>query len=211
MEDYIAAIWRLTRTRGAASTSAVANRLGVAAATTSYMFKKMAESGLVEYREYAGVTLTAAGEQAARSYIRRHRVTERFLVDVLSIAWDQVDEITDQMEHSLPDEVIDRMEDFMGRPGTCPHGFLIPGKDGGIPERPVRPLSDLGAGESGVIAQVGESDPALLRYLSEHRLVPGEPVAVLEHDRIGETYALGVGRDRLTVGTAIARQIWIEA
>ncbi len=212
MENYVAAIWRLTQYGGVATTSEVARHLGVTAASTSYMFKKMAESGLVEHKEYAGVTLTTAGEQAAMGYIRRHRVVERFLVDVLDIPWDRADAISDQMEHSLPDEVIDRMEAVMGYPTACPHGYPIPSKEGILPEVPMRPIADMAPGESGVIAQVAEHDPKLLGYFEQHRIKPGTPAAVVERDSLGETLKLQVGEgEPLVLGAAIARMIWVKA
>lgn len=213
MEDYIAAIWRLTQRGNAATTSEVARQLGVTAASTSYMFKRMAENGLVEHKEYAGVTLTGAGELAAMSYIRRHRVTERFLVDVLGIPWDRADAISDQMEHSLPEEVIDRMYAVMGQPTTCPHGYPIPTKEGKMPELRLRPMAEMGPGEEAVIAQVAENDPKLLAYFAEHGLKPGNQVRLIDRDRLGETLTLGLkgSADPFVLGVAIARLIQVNA
>jgi DtxR family Mn-dependent transcriptional regulator len=212
MEDYIAAVWRLSQCGRPATTSEVARKLGVTAASTSYMFKKMAEAGLVEYREYAGATLTPAGEQAAMSYIRRHRITERFLVDVLGISWDRADAISDQMEHSLPDEVIDRMHAVMGYPATCPHGYPIPTKDGRMPELRLRPVSEMAPGEESTIAQVAEHDPQLLTYFAEHGIRPGVAVAVLERDEMGGTFTLRLAGapEPFVLGAAIARLIRVE-
>lgn len=212
MEDYIAAIWRLTQYGSAATTSEVARQLGVTAASTSYMFKKMAEAGLVEHKEYAGVTLTPAGLQAAMSYIRRHRVVERFLVDVLGIPWDRADAISDQMEHSLPEEVIDRMYAVMGEPDTCPHGYPIPSKEGRMPDLRLRPVTDMAPGEEAIIAQVAEHDPKLLTYFAEHGLKPGNPLRLIERDRLGETLTLGLKEtaEPFVLGVAIARLIQVN-
>lgn len=213
MEDYLASVWRLTQHGKAATTSEVARQLGVTAASTSYMFKKMAEAGLVEHKEYAGVTLTRAGEQAAMGYIRRHRVVERFLVDVLGISWDRADAISDQMEHSLPEEVIDRMYAVMGEPTTCPHGYPIPTKEGVMPELRLRPVAEMEPGEESVIAQVAEHDPKLLTYFEQHGLKPGNPVKLIDRDGLGETLTLGLrgGADPFVLGVAIARFIQVNA
>lgn len=214
MEDYIAAIWRLTQYGGTASTSEVARKLGVTAASTSYMFKKMAEAGLVEYKEYAGASLTKAGELAAMSYIRRHRVTERFLVDVLGISWDRADDISDQMEHSLPEEVIDRMHAVMGYPATCPHGYPIPTKDGVLPELHLREVADMAVGEEGPVLQVAEHDPQLLTYFAEHGIKPGATaIRVVSRDRMGDTLTLRLSGcpEPLVISAAIARFIRVEA
>lgn len=213
MEDYIAAIWRLTQGGSAATTSEVARQLGVTAASTSYMFKKMAEAGLVEHKEYAGATLSPAGVQAAMSYIRRHRVVERFLVEVLSISWDRADAISDQMEHSLPEEVVERMYVVMGEPATCPHGYPIPTRDGRLPDLKIRPMSEMALGEESVIAQVAEHDPKLLTYFAEHGLKPGNPVRLIDRDRLGETLTLGLkgAAEPFVLGVAIARLIQVNA
>ncbi len=208
MENYIAVIWRLTLHGGMATTGEVARRLGVTAASASYMFKKMAEEGLVEHKEYAGVTLTVRGERAAAGYVRKHRLTERFLVDVLGISWDQVDAIADQMEHSLPDLVVDRLSAILGDPLTCPHGYPIPDRDGNLPDIPTQPLVDLPPGAGGLIARVAEHDPRLLVYLAELGLVPGEQVEVLARDPLGETYTIRVAGVERTVGTGIARAVF---
>lgn len=213
MEDYLAAIWRLTLHGNAATTSEVARQLGVTAASTSYMFKKMAEAGLVEHKEYAGVTLTHAGELAAMGYIRRHRIVERFLVEVLGISWDRADTISDQMEHSLPEEVVERMYVVMGEPATCPHGYPIPTRDGKMPELNLRPMADMAPGEEATIAQVAEHDPKLLTYFEEHGLKPGNPVRLIDRDRMGETLTLGLPghADPFVLGIAIARLIQVNA
>jgi DtxR family transcriptional regulator, Mn-dependent transcriptional regulator len=213
MEDYIAVIWRLTHHGGIASTSEVAREMGVTAASTSYMFKKMAEAGLVDYKEYAGATLSPTGELAAMSCIRRHRISERFLVEVLGISWDRADIISDQMEHSIPEEVIDRMEAVMGFPTTCPHGYPIPSKDGSLPELRLRPVAEMIEGEDGVIAQVAEHDPKLLTYFAQHNIMPGTPVRVLQRDEMGETLTLHLGTtpQPLVLGSSIAKLICITA
>lgn len=213
MEDYISAIWRLTLHGGAATTSEVARQLGVTAASTSYMFKKMAEAGLVEHKEYAGVTLTRDGELAAMGYIRRHRITERFLVDVLGISWDRADAISDQMEHSLPDEVIDRMHAVMGYPTTCPHGYPIPSKEGVLPELALRPVADLAPGTEGEIAQVAEHDPKLLAYFEQHGIKPGRQIKLLDRDSMGATFTMQLdgASDPMVLGASIAGLIRVKA
>lgn len=209
MEDYVSAIWRLTQHGGLATTSEVARRLGVTAASTSYMFRKMAEAGLVEYKEYAGATLTPGGEAAAMGYIRRHRVTERFLVDVLGIAWERADAIPDQMEHALPDEVIDRMEAVMGNPDTCPHGYPIPTKEGSIAHPHLKEVAAMGPGEAATVAQVSEHDPSLLTYFADHGIRPGVALKVTSVDAIGGTMSLEVagGAAPVVLSLATARLI----
>lgn len=211
MEDYVAAIWRLTRQVSSASTSEVARRLGVSAASTSHMFKRMAEAQLVEHREYAGVVLTEAGERMAAAYIRRHRLIERFLVDMLSIPWDQVDAIADQMEHTLPEIVLERLDQLLGSPVTCPHGHPIPDETGGLPHQPVQALVDLTDGATATVSRVAEHDPRLLTYLAELKMMPGATVKIVSWDPMGETVTIRVGASEHVLGVAIARSVYVSA
>jgi DtxR family Mn-dependent transcriptional regulator len=213
MENYIEAIWRLTLDGGTATTSDVARQLGVTAASTSYMFKKLAATGLVEYKEYSGVSLTAEGKQFAISFIRRHRIVERFLVEVLGVAWDAADDLSHEMEQAVPEEVLDRMHAVMGYPTTCPHGYPIPAKDGTYPELSLRPLVTLEAGASAPIGQVSEHDPDLLRYFAKQGLQPGKGVRMIEHDQVGQTYTLELeGRPApLVIAAAVANHVRVHA
>ncbi|HYG60202.1 MAG TPA: metal-dependent transcriptional regulator [Symbiobacteriaceae bacterium] len=213
MEDYVATVWRLTRRGGVATTSEVARRLGVTPASTSYMFRKMAEAGLVEYKEYAGAALTPAGETAAMGYIRRHRVTERFLVDVLGIGWDRADALADQMEHALPDEVIDRMDAVLGHPVACPHGYPIPSKEGVLPERHLKELHQLAPGETARVGQVAEDDPGLLAQFGRHGLKPGATLTVTGRDGATGTLTLQVEGlpDPVVLTSANAARVRVHA
>lgn len=208
-EDYLGAIYRAQVKEGKASTGEVARRLGVSAASTTYMFKKLADEGLLDYKEYAGASLTEEGERAASGVIRRHRILERFLVDVLAFQWDEVDLLADRMEHALPDEVIDRMEEFLSDPRTCPHGYPIPRKDGGRIEAAGRPLSTLADGETALVKHVAESDPELLRHLANCRLTPGNRVRMIRRSPVDELFTVEVEGDEMTIGLRVARAVSI--
>ncbi|UOF89070.1 metal-dependent transcriptional regulator [Fodinisporobacter ferrooxydans] len=210
LDEYVGTVWRLTQYGGTATTSEVASKLGVTSATTSHMFKKMADVGLVEYKEYSGVILTPEGKIAAMRYIRRHRIAERFLVEILGIPWDRADELSDQMEHSLPDEVIDRMEEVMGFPASCPHGYPIPTRDGYLPEIEVKRLSELKIGDIAVIAWVYENDPKLLQYFKQHGIVPGETIEVLDRDEVGYTSSIRVNQSKIVLGSQIEELVSVK-
>lgn len=208
-EDYLAAIYRAAQGGERATTSEVARTLGVSAASTTHMFKKLAGEGLVEYKEYAGATLTTEGKRAANELIRRHRLTERFLVDILGIPWDQVDDIADQMEHALPPLVIDRFEAVLENTETCPHGYPIPTREGAIAKPDLTYLDETDGPGRGVIARVSEVDSELLRYLAEQQLVPGQVVHVRGRSQFDDLWTLTVGADgrELTVGRRVAAAV----
>ncbi|MHB1505070.1 MAG: metal-dependent transcriptional regulator [Sulfobacillus sp.] len=177
-EDYLAAIYRVETTAHRATTGAVARRLGVSAASASAMFHKMADAGLVRYREYLGVTLTATGRLQATQVVRRHRLTERFLTDMLGIGWDRVDKVADQMEHALPEEVTESFARVLGDAARCPHGYPIPSVSGEVAVRETVSLAQMALG-GGHVAWVSEDDPVLLADLARRGLVPGAHVQVL--------------------------------
>ena len=210
MEDYLAAIYRVQQRGQRSTTGLIASRLGVSAASATAMFQRLAAEGLVEYKEYAGVCLTQKGQQAALDVIRRHRLAERFLTDVLEIPWDRVDEMAHRMEHALPKEVIEGFDRLLGNPTTCPHGYPIPSADGQVVEQPVRPLDELQPGEEAVVVRVLEDDPELLRYLGSRGLVPGARVQVLERPPFDEPITVRVNEQEQSVGRRVAESVFVS-
>jgi DtxR family Mn-dependent transcriptional regulator len=210
-EDYLADIYRLETEGLCASTGAVAERRSVSPASATAMFKRLARDGLVTYREYEGVVLTDEGQRVALGVLRRHRLVERFLTDFLRLPWDQVDAIADQMEHALPDVVVDALEALLGSPFTCPHGYPIPDREGNVADgAPLRTLAELRAGERARVARVDEHVPGLLAHLEGLGIVPGATLLVAATNPIDETVSLrthgGSGAAHV-VGPRIARAI----
>lgn len=210
MEDYLAAIYRVQQQGLKSTTGAIAGRLGVSAASATAMFQRLAAEGLVEYKEYSGVSLTGKGEQAALDVIRRHRLAERFLTDILDIPWDRVDEMAHRMEHALPKEVIEGFDRLLGSPATCPHGYPIPSADGAVTAPPVRPLEDLQPGEKATVVRVREDDPELLRYLGSRGLVPGARVRVVQRPPFDEPIKVCVNEEEQTVGRRVAEAVFVS-
>jgi len=214
-EDYLADIYRLETEGVNATTGAVAGRRSVSPASTTAMFKRLARDGLVTYREYEGVVLTGEGQRVALAVLRRHRLVERFLTDLLRLPWDRVDEIADEMEHALPDVVVDALEQLLGSPFTCPHGYPIPDRDGHVSDPDdLRTLAELRAGEDARVARVDEHVPGLLGHLQGLGIVPGAELHVLATNAIDETVVLrapdqpgGVH----VVGPRIARAVGVVA
>jgi DtxR family Mn-dependent transcriptional regulator len=212
-EDYLADIYRLETEGVAATTGNVAERRNVAPASATAMFKRLARDGLVTYREYEGVVLTEDGQRLALAILRRHRLTERFLTDVLRIPWDRVDGIADQMEHALPDEVVDALERMLGSPFTCPHGYPIPDRQGHIvPSGSVATLADVPPGGRARVVRVDEHVPGLLAYLAGLGVVPGAELQVVSANPLDETVTLRVATSAgapLVVGPRVARAVGV--
>ena len=144
------------------------------------MLKRLEESRFVERSGTDGIRLTEQGQLAALQLIRRHRLLEVFLLDVMKFTWDQVDVEAHRLEHAISVEFEDRMDKLCGYPTHCPHGDPIPTKDGKLPVEQLVSLVDMQIGQQGVLQRVGITDARVLRYLSNLKLTPGRTVTLIE-------------------------------
>ena len=211
-EDYLADIYRLQseHPQDLVSTGSVADRRGVTAASATAMFKRLARDRLIEYRNYGGVSLTPAGEELALAVVRRHRLVERFLADVLHIPWQQVDAYADQMEHALPDEVVDRMEALLENPYTCPHGYPIPDRHGHLAQPDLVLLRDVPCGQKVRVARINERVDGLLPYVEELGLRPGSELSVIRRNPVDLNVAVETGGREHILGLRVTEAIWVE-
>lgn len=208
--ESLKAIYRLSRDDEEAHTGALADRLDLSPGTVTATVKRLAERGLADHKPYRGVILTAEGRRAAVAAIRRHRIVERFLADMLGYPWNEADRLATTFEHVLPQEVEDRLFVALDRPRTCPHGFPIPGSEvTDIPESP--PLYSLEPGDTAVVAVPGSTAPELLAFLEEIGLRPGVHVEVRDKQPFDGPLVLLVGDDELTVGSTVANQIYVQS
>src|SRR5262245_11623350 len=182
VEDYTKAIYALEERHGVASTTALAERLGVSAPAVSAMVKKLDALGYVSHVRYRGVRLTAKGRRVALEVLRHHRLLETFLVEELGLPWDRVHAEAEVLEHVLSEGLEARIAEKLGEPSHDPHGDPRPTLDGIVAERPTVALDSLDAGERGRFVRVSDSDPVLLRELSERAVRPGDTVEVVDTD-----------------------------
>jgi DtxR family Mn-dependent transcriptional regulator len=176
LEDYLKEIYKLQAAGGRATTSALAERRGVAPASASTMLRKLAALGLVEHQRYRGAVLTQAGERAAVEIIRHHRLLEQYLAEALGVGIDAVHAEAERLEHYLSEELEARIDESLGFPTHDPHGHPIPDGDLNVEQLEPRKLSSLAPGEAAVIRRVPDADADILRYLADLRLLPGERV-----------------------------------
>ncbi len=206
--EALKAIYRLTRD-GDAHTGVLAERLGLAPGTVTATVKRLADRGLVDHKPYRGVELTDEGRRAAVAAIRRHRIVERFLADMLGYAWNEADRLATSFEHELPDEVEDRLFVALDRPATCPHGFPIPVKPtDDLPRLP--PLYALEPGDSAVVAVPGSTDPEIVAFLDTLGLRPGVLVEVKEKHPFDGPLVLRVDGHERTLGALVANQVYVQ-
>lgn len=170
VENYLKAIYLIASRRGeaeAVATGELASSLNVSPGTVTGMLKTLSEADLATYTPYEGAKLTASGRRLALKVLRRHRLLELFLAQTLRMTWDEVHEEAEHMEHAASDRLIDRIDDYLGRPAVDPHGDPIPGPDGTLTEPMGTPLAQLGRGQRFQVVRVVDQDPAFLRYLTE--------------------------------------------
>src|SRR5579859_2983802 len=173
MQDYLKAIYKLQQGRDAVSTSEVAERLDVSAASATNMVKRLARLRLVAYTRYQGFALTSAGERIALEIIRHHRLIELYLAQHLGVPLEHVHDEAERMEHVLSEEVEARIATALGDPRQDPHGDPIPSTDGSMRDIRYPKLETLPPGAQGIVAHVSDERPALLRRLARLGVLPG--------------------------------------
>ncbi len=210
VEDYLKTIYHLSRNTEAAGTTSIAERLNVAAGSVTGMLKRLAERGLVEHVPYYGARLTAEGEGEAVRLIRRHRVLELFLVQLLGYTWDRVHEEAERLEHAVTDELIDRLAAVLGEPELDPHGAPIPGAGEHFVDRTFPSLSELAVGRPCVLRRVPDEDGEALRYFAALGLVPGAHVMVLERAPFNGPVRLRVENEERVIGAELSKTLQVE-
>jgi DtxR family transcriptional regulator, Mn-dependent transcriptional regulator len=211
VEDYAKAIYALELREGdAVSTNALAERLGVTAASASGMVKRLDELGLVEHQPYRGVSLTAQGRRVALEVMRHHRLLELYLVKSLGVPWDRVHQEAEVLEHVLSEELEDLIAAKLGNPTHDPHGDPIPTRDLRIEEGKTQSLQSLEAGARGTFARVSDSNPDMLRFLAEQGIAPGDELEVIDKQPFEGPLFVRFGDRVQVLGGALARAMRVE-
>lgn len=209
-EEYLEAIFRLLEERKKpVSTSELARHLKISSPSATDMIKKLAEKELVKYRPYYGITFTSKGKKEATRLVRRHRLSERFLTDILGLSWDEVHDEACKFEHILSENVEDKLDKTLGNPKTCPHGNPIPTTGGEVVEKATKPLSSFKSGEKGIIAKISEERPELLQYLASLGLLPEVAFQVEEIAPFGGPLLVKVKGASYALGRDVAEKIWV--
>jgi DtxR family transcriptional regulator, Mn-dependent transcriptional regulator len=211
IEDYCKAIFALQgRSDGAVTTTALAERLAITPGSVSAMLRKLVELGLVEHVPYRGVTLTQKGRAVALEVIRHHRLIELFLAETLHMPWDRVHEEAEVLEHVISEELERLIAEKLGDPKLDPHGDPIPSADLEFSEGQTISLASLEPGDGGVLVRVSDSDPEMLRYLSERGIAPGDRLRVLERQPFGGAMLVSFEGTDQTVGGLLASAMRVE-
>ncbi len=211
MREYLAEIYRLQEGSPTVSTTSLAERLGVSAPAVPRMLKRLKSAGYVKHVPYQGVELTERGRVEALKEIRRHRILEVFLVNIMGFSWDETHEHAEEMGQGLNDAIVQRMAEMTQFPTRCPHGEPIPDESGQLPKLEDISIINLGVGYKGVVSRVRTDDPEKLRYFASLGLVPGASFEIIGRAPFNGPMRLNVGQEEVVLGVTLTESLWVSA
>lgn len=209
-EDYLEIIFHLESQGKTATTQAIAEHLNISSASVSENIKKLTAKKLLTYSPYKGVKLNPRGKKIALDIVRRHRLSERFLVDKLGVNWAEVHGEAHKLEHGISKLVGNKLYQMLGKPKTCPHGNPVPGLNGKISEEPSRPLSTFKINDQVRIVKITDEEPRLLGYLATLGLMPRITVTIEEKAKFNGPIMIKIGKSIYALGRRIADSIWAK-
>lgn len=210
IEEYLEAIYKLQEKSETARTSDIVRMLEVTPGTITNTVERLEKEGYVTHEPYKGVKLTDKGLKIALQVVRRHRLSERLLTDILHVEWDKVHEAACKLEHGITEEIIKPLEKALRHPKTCPHGNPIPTKCGGIIEETSLSLTELNEREQGTIVKITEEKSDLLHYLDTLGLVPGTSIEILEKAPFDGPITLKIGATSRALSRAMTSIIQVK-
>lgn len=209
MREYLAEIYRLQEDSPTVSTTNLADRLNVSAPAVPRMLKRLKSAGYVKHIPYQGVELTDFGREEALRELRRHRVLEAFLVNIMGFSWDEVHEHADQLGKGLDDTIAERMAEMTDFPTRCPHGEPIPDAHGHLPLMNDICLINLTVGHKGTISRVRTNEPERLKYYASLGLIPGKDFEIIGRAPFNGPMRLRVAKDEIVLGVELVKSLWV--
>ncbi len=210
-EDYLSTIYKNRDDNDEVKATVIAEKLQVSNAAVSDMLKKLSNEKLVAYERYKAVRLTPDGERVARNMVRRHRIWEIFLHQIVGMPWEKVHDEAEKLEHSSSDELINRLEEMLNFPEFDPHGDPIPAKDGIMPkERKLLALNKLNIGERGIVRRVNDFDNGFLKYITGLGIKLKTEIVVVEKRNFDGSLMIKVGSSPWNISAVIASNIYVE-
>ena len=209
-QDYLKAIYKLQEIDSRVSTKDLADHLEISAASVTGMLKRLADKGLVRHTRYRGAVLTSRGERVALDVLRRHRLIELFLAEIIGLPWELVHDEAEKLEHVMSDNVIERIDRILHHPVVDPHGAPIPDANGTVAKIPMLPLADVKKGRTATLACITDQDPAFLQYLGRNKLYPGSRVTIISAEPFDGPITLQVDSQKVTIGRETAGKIFVS-
>ena len=211
-QDYLEALYEMDEEGIATQQARLAEWLGVTPASVSEAVKRLTSRGLVEVGDGRRLRFTREGRLAARTLVRRHRLAERFLVEVVGLPWHLAHEEASQWGHVISERVEDRLVEILNDPGSCVHGNPIPGSRNEVSVDDLQPLHSVGAGGRVRLERLTEDlelDLSVMRYFEDSGLMPGADIRVLGTAPDG-TMTLEVAGDKVGLGSHLADNLWVR-
>jgi len=209
-QDYLKALYALGRDGTRVSTSGLAAELGVSAPSVTAMLRRLSAERLVTHAPRAGARLTPEGRRRALEMVRRHRILETFLVEVLGLDWSQVHEDAEVLEHHISDRVLDAIDRLVGHPAEDPHGHPIPDREGRIARRTLMPLARLRGGDRATVREIRDEDQRRMARWKELGLVPGAAVKMRRVQELDDVFEIDVAGHALTIGSEGLDGVMVE-
>jgi len=211
VEELLEEIHRLEETSGAAKTKALGRRLNVKLGTVTNNLSRLQSHGLVRRERYRGARLTSKGRKIAMDVLRRHRLLERLLTDILRVGWSRSHFAACRLEHCIDDDLTDAIESVLEHPRTCPHGNAIPDKSGKVPRQPSMSLTGLSCGDCGIVIRVlDEEEEGALAFLESIAMVPGTKFKVEECVPFDGAVVVASGDSNFTVSKKAASLVVVK-
>ena len=210
-ENYLKSIYHLERQKeGEVSTNAIAEKMETKPSSVTDMVQKLAEKNLLSYIKYKGTSLTDDGRKIAASVIRKHRLWEVFLVEKLNFQWDEVHEIAEQLEHVQSDELVSRLDNYLGTPNFDPHGDPIPDRNGIIVKEEKKLLSECSRSEKVVCIGVKESSREFLQFLDKMSINIGTEIIISDKENFDGSMTIIVNNKQHYISQNISEYIYIK-
>jgi DtxR family Mn-dependent transcriptional regulator len=210
-ENYLKTIYHLTNLSDSeVSTNAIAEMMETKASSVTDMLKKLSEKDLVNYKKYQGVSLTEKGNLIAKMIVRKHRLWEVFLVEKLDFSWDEVHDIAEQLEHIKSEQLINKLDDFLGNPTEDPHGDPIPDAQGRMVKTDKQLLSDLAVNQIGICVGVKDSSADFLKYLDKQEIALGSKIEIISKETFDLSTKIKVDDKELTISNKIATNLFVK-
>jgi len=210
-EDYLGIIYKHKDVNGEIKANVIADNLQISNSAVTDMLKKLSGDGYIKYKKYKGIQLTQNGEDYARNIVRRHRIWEIFLHQIVGIPWDKVHDEANRLEHSSSDELISKMEEMLDFPEFDPHGDPIPAKDGSIPKQKKSiPLMKLQKNQTGTVTRVNDFDNNFLKYISKIGIDLNRKILVKDLFDFDRSMLVRIGDKEINISNTIAANIFVE-
>jgi DtxR family Mn-dependent transcriptional regulator len=210
-EDYLSIIYKTADTHGEIKANQIAEKMNISPAAVTDMLRKLSKEGYVEYKRYKGTRLTQTGEEYARSMVRRHRIWELFLHQIVGLPWDKVHDEAHKLEHGASDELINKMEEMLDFPEYDPHGDPIPDKNGKLPEGNIGiPLSAVKSGHKVKVNRVHDFDSSFLQYISKIGIKLNKEIKVIETLEFDNSLLVDIDNKETSISSKVAANIFVS-